>query len=557
MSSLVLSSDRRGRGGQDEPNGDPESLVGRIDYKTMGTRAFRETVDTGKAKKKASESSSSKRGREDGSAASSSSKKPRTDNSSNLAARDILAAADVLEGMEYIPRTSETRQVYELILAAVHEALGGESPQDVLRDATDFVIVTLKDDSLKDFDRKKEISSAIPGLTTEQFTIFVNLGKKITDFGSEDAENANRDPDDVDARAANGAAAMDDDVGVAVVFEEEDEEDQDKIGDEDDENAAFEVRDDSDEDDDIDRAQVGRDGQDGAPKADGANEDEEREIIIGDSVTSGTAKKSSSKDSDVVLARDIDGFWLQRLISTAYPDPHETATKTNEAMTILSSESNTRDVENSLMDLFDYDNEKFGIVRVLLKNREKIVWCTKLARSDADARVDVEVAMREKGVGWILKELASSAVLDPAASASAQDGSAMQVDAAPSIPKTNITAGSLVQPKGTVDLESMAFTQGGRLMTNKKCKLPEGSFKRSKKGYEEIHVPPPQKKVMKPGELVDIGDLPTWAQAAFKGAKTLNPVQSKLYPVAFGDDDPILLCAPTGAGKVGVIHLTR
>jgi pre-mRNA-splicing helicase BRR2 len=550
MSSLVLSSDRRGRGGQDEPNGDPESLVGRIDYKTMGTRAFRETVDTGKAKKKASDS---KRAREDGSAGSTS-KKPRTDNnhaSSNLAARDILAAADVLEGMEYIPRTSETRQVYELILAAVHEALGGESPQDVLRDATDFVIVTLKDDSLKDFDRKKEISSAIPGLSTEQFTTFVNLGKKITDFGSEDAENGNKDPDDVDARAANGAAAMDDDVGVAVVFEEEDEEDQDRIGDEDDENAAFEVRDESDEDDDIDRAQVNQNGAgDGAPKAEGANDDEEREIIIGDSAGPSAAAKRSNKDSDVVLARDIDGFWLQRLISTAYPDPHETATKTNEAMTILSSESNTRDVENSLMDLFDYDNEKFGIVRVFLKNREKIVWCTKLARSDADARVDVEVAMREKGVGWILKELASSATLDGPASGKQDD--TMQVDAAaaPSIPKTNITAGSLVQPKGTVDLESMAFTQGGRLMTNKKCKLPEGSFKRSKKGYEEIHVPPPAKKVMKPGELVDIGDLPTWAQAAFKGAKQLNPVQSKLYPVAFGDDDPILLCAPTGAGKV-------
>ncbi len=45
-------------------------------------------------------------------------------------------------------------------------------------------------------------------------------------------------------------------------------------------------------------------------------------------------------------------------------------------------------------------------------------------------------------------------------------------------------------------------------------------------------------------------ELPEWAQQGFPGIKTLNCVQSKLYPVAFGTDKPILLCAPTGAGKV-------
>ena len=45
-------------------------------------------------------------------------------------------------------------------------------------------------------------------------------------------------------------------------------------------------------------------------------------------------------------------------------------------------------------------------------------------------------------------------------------------------------------------------------------------------------------------------ELPEWARQGFPGIKTLNCVQSKLYPVAFGTDEPILLCAPTGAGKV-------
>lgn len=33
------------------------------------------------------------------------------------------------------------------------------------------------------------------------------------------------------------------------------------------------------------------------------------------------------------------------------------------------------------------------------------MWCTKLQRSHSDERINVEVAMREKGVGWILRAL--------------------------------------------------------------------------------------------------------------------------------------------------------
>jgi pre-mRNA-splicing helicase BRR2 len=99
----------------------------------------------------------------------------------------------------------------------------------------------------------------------------------------------------------------------------------------------------------------------------------------------------------------------------------------------------------------------------------------------------------------------------------------------------------------------MIFSQGGHLMSNKTTKLPEGSFKRAKKGYEEIHVPAPKSKPVTTGELVSITNLPEWTWQGFPGLKTLNRVQSKLYPIAFGTDEPILLCAPTGAGKAGFL----
>ena len=99
------------------------------------------------------------------------------------------------------------------------------------------------------------------------------------------------------------------------------------------------------------------------------------------------------------------------------------------------------------MELFDY--QSFEVTTKFLKNRDVVVWCTKLTRSDANERVDVEVAMREKGLGWILRELAGDR------QAKTQTGDAMDVDEqvkSAQAPKTTTLApGSVVQPKKTVD----------------------------------------------------------------------------------------------------------
>jgi pre-mRNA-splicing helicase BRR2 len=101
--------------------------------------------------------------------------------------------------------------------------------------------------------------------------------------------------------------------------------------------------------------------------------------------------------------------------------------------------------------------------------------------------VNVEVAMREKGLGWILREVAGDR------QAKAQMGDAMDVNEqvkSAQVPETaTLAPGSVVQPKKMVDLGSIIFTsQGGHLMSNKMTKLPQGSFNRAKKG-EEIHIP--------------------------------------------------------------------
>ncbi|MCI32973.1 U5 small nuclear ribonucleoprotein 200 kDa helicase-like, partial [Trifolium medium] len=108
-----------------------------------------------------------------------------------------------------------------------------------------------------------------------------------------------------------------------------------------------------------------------------------------------------------------------------------------------------------------------------------------------------------------------------------------------------------------LNLNNLAFEQGGLFMANKKCDLPDGSYRHLKKGYQEIHVPALKAKPIDPNEkLVNISSMPDWAQPAFKGMTQLNRVQSKVYETALFKSDNLLLCAPTGAGKTNVAVLT-
>ncbi|KAG6914415.1 hypothetical protein DXG01_000484, partial [Tephrocybe rancida] len=507
ISSLVLTADRSALPRRDkEPDGAPTSLAGRIDPREMGSRVIRQAPkDLDKKKKKATD-------RQDASEKQTAKRKAEQ----GFGYTDIIEATQDVEGLTYRPRTAETREVYELILSSVHTALGDQA-QDIVRSAADTVLESLKNENMKDFDKKKDIEDVLGPVSNEYFSQFVSLSKKITDYNAEDETMADPDMERKDAE-------IDDEVGVAVVFDEEEQEEEDEEG--------FEIHEDSDEDDEE------------APEApsDDDNEGDDAMVIGGTSQV-----KSTKADEDIVSPHSVDGFWVQRQIAEVYTDPVTAADKTASVLSILGSESNLRDCENQLMELFNF--ESYHITKKFLKNRDVVVWCTKLMRSDADERVNVEVAMREKGVGWILRELAGDR------QTKARDD-AMDVDSKPEVPKTaTLAPGSTVQPKRTVDLESMAFSQGGHLMSNKKCKLPDGSFKRAKKGYEEIHVPAPKKKEPVAGDLVPIASLPPWAREAFT-VSHLNPVQSKVFPIAFGTDEPVLLCAPTGAGKTNVAMLT-
>ncbi|CAD6448180.1 e3c46375-32a4-49fd-b501-acdc5ebb3dba [Sclerotinia trifoliorum] len=563
MSNLVLQADRRFvTRRNDEVTGDPESLAGQISIRDMGSRTARE--DAPKQKKKASGLPDVERGgyREGEDVLEREQRKRKRGEPAQLRGSGILSAADALvEGIRYRPRTSATRATYDLILTTVANNLG-DVPHEVVRSATDAVLEYLKDDDMKDFDRKKEIDDLLgASMNPKQFNELVNLGKKITDY---DAQDEDEEMADGDNSGENGAE-IDDRQGVAVVFDDNSDDEGDEV--------LNEIREESseDEDDAQDRPgdeEVAMAGGAGVDREEEPQEIPEEEAIIMDSGFVQNADSAKDK-KDFIPAREIDAYWLQRQIGSVYTDAHVQQLKTQEVLHTLSGapaeeggdERPLREIENDLAELFDYEHHE--LVHKLIANRDKIVWLTRLARAeDAEARGVVEREIASEGLRWILDELRGVAPGDGSKKRKLEIK--MDID----VPAEYINGGTKneekdkdglvggLQPRKLINLENLVFDQGNHLMTNPKVKLPEGSTKRTFKGYEEIHVPPPKKRNDPSDRDIPVTEMPEWARVPFSSTVKLNKIQSQCFPTAFEDDGNMLICAPTGSGKTNVGMLT-
>lgn len=552
MSNLVLQADRRFTSRRpDEHTGDPESLAGRINIRDMGGRGARDKAPTEQKKPKGL---GIERGNitEGGDVLEREQRKRKRDDGTS--AYGAVTAADLnIEGLTYRPRTSATRATFELITTIVSKSLG-DVPVATTRSAADAVLEYLKDDDLKDFDKKKEIDDLLgTSMGPKEFNELMNLGKKITDYDAQD------DDEEGDQAMGDADGADDDNQGVAVVFDE-DEDDEEA-------NQNFEIRDgdSSDEEDEEETAieQIGGDDGDVGRMA-----DTEEMLIQGDASASMDRKDGSDQ---LIPAHEIDAFWLQRQIGQVYEDAHTQQEKTQDALNILAGisedgeEKALREIENDLMELFDYEHHE--LVAKLVQNKDRVVWVTRWRRAaeDNDERSAVEREMKAAGQQRILQELRAREIGVKAEDAgqgkmkfnlkdiSLPDSKDVDMEDAP---KPDGVVGGLQPSSRLVNLDNIVFEQGNHLMSNPNVKLPAGSTRRQFKGYEEIHVPPPKAK-RDPGErLMPTSELPEWARAGFGSSKSLNRIQTKCFPSAFNDDGNMLICAPTGSGKTNVAMLT-
>lgn len=571
MSNLVLQHDRRfSTRRNDEVTGDPESLAGRINIRDMGSRGARE--DAPKRKKNVTGPKDVERGsiREGEDVLEREQRKRKRGEPSQLRGVGILSAADALvEGLRYTPRTPATRQTYDLILTTTAKNLG-DVPHEVVRSAADAILEFLKDEDMKDFDKKKEIDDLLGlAMGSKEFNELVNLGKKITDYDGQD-EDVNMDDGGI-ANAEDGAE-LDERQGVAVVFDESD----------DDEEVArtYEIRDEDEpstdeEGDEVEDREEARDGSTTIPAPELTNDgdaDGRGEMIIDGNTDRGKSRKARDAEKNTILLREIDAFWLQRQIGAIYTDAHVQQTKTQEGLQILAGMSTDgeerplREIENDLMELFDYEHHE--LVERLIVNRDKVVWVTRWRRAaeDLEVRAAVEHEMIANGHRSILDELHGRD--DPSSEGFAKPTKKMKLDLMDiDVPKPQSNGaseqqareGGLVgglQPKRLINLDNLVFDQGNHLMTNPNVKLPQGSTKRTFKGYEEIHVPAPKpRKDPNDHNNMPTSELPEWARQGFGTSKELNRIQTRCFPTAFNDDGNMLICAPTGSGKTNVAML--
>ena len=417
----------------------------------------------------------------------------------------------------------------------------------ILRDAAQIIIETLKDQHMRDPDRQTEISRVLTGktnqLNTEQFSQLVQLGKGLDDY------------DELNQQGGGEDTNVEDEMGVAVIFDESEDDDGESDG----EDVVADVVASSSEEEDSEE-------EGPAPAKNDDNDSDEDRVVQG----SVDDKKKQSHGSDRILSvHEIDAHFLQRQLAKYVPDADVCAKIASDVHGVLRNTSDLRECENKLLVLLGF--EAFDTIKLILNNRIKIWACIAIKKAQNDderdeierfLQIDVEgtqvweeLHSKSKAEDWTrdrMREVSDSFrgdkdVLAPLAS----------LEGKPENERENMDIDNEQDEEVIeLDLETLAFRDGAHTMSNKKCNLPDNSWRAMKKGYEEVHVPAVRSIVPKDEKLVHIAELPEWTHAAFKGMDKLNRIQSKLAQVALETSENILLCAPTGAGKTNVAMLT-
>uniref|UniRef100_A0A8C4R7D0 Pre-mRNA-splicing helicase BRR2-like plug domain-containing protein n=1 Tax=Eptatretus burgeri TaxID=7764 RepID=A0A8C4R7D0_EPTBU len=202
-SNLVLQADRSliDRTRRDEATGEVMSLVGKLSGSRMGDKAQRTRPQMQEQRRE---------------------KRRKRDEDQHDAVRmrgcSLLSeGVEDMVGINYKPRTRDTRETYEVLLSFIQAALG-DQPRDILCGAADEVLSVLKSDRLRDAERRRDVQALLGTLEDSRYHVLVNLGRKITDYGT-----------DKDSQPTDDN--IDETYGVNVQFESDEEEgDEDVYG---------------------------------------------------------------------------------------------------------------------------------------------------------------------------------------------------------------------------------------------------------------------------------------------------------------------------------------
>lgn len=190
----------------------------------------------------------------------------------------------------------------------------------------------------------------------------------------------------------------------------------------------------------------------------------------------------------------------------------------------MKNAGDNQDLENQLVCLLGYD--LFDLIKTLRTNRQMILYCTLLASAQSAAeKAKIEGNMRsDPELTWILNALSETDRTESNQvrnkiffvrqsfkyfAISFQEGvtrtasvkRARDDDDSESMEVNNGSKDNSGSAHHVVNLEDLAFAQGSHFMTNKSCRLPDGSYRLQKKGYEEVHVPALKPTSIEAGEV--------------------------------------------------------
>ncbi|KAK1370135.1 hypothetical protein POM88_036227 [Heracleum sosnowskyi] len=263
-----------------------------------------------------------------------------------------------------------------------------------------------------------------------------------------------------------------------------------------------------------------------------------------------------SNEGMTLDVQDIDAYWLKRKISQAYEqqtDPQLSQKLAEEVLKIV-AEGDDREVQTKL--LVHLQCDKFSLIKRAEDQEER-------------EKVEEEITQFGPELGAILEQLHATRATAKERQKNLEKSSREEARRLKDerggdgdrgrrgISDRDAESGWLNGQLELLDLESLAFNQGGLMMGIRKCELPLGSYRNHNKGCEEVHVPAPKPKPLAEGEkLIKISAMPDWARPAFEGMSQLNRVQTRVYDTTLFSAENLLLLALTGAGKTNVAMLT-
>lgn len=239
----------------------------------------------------------------------------------------------------------------------------------------------------------------------------------------------------------------------------------------------------------------------------------------------------SEESADMVTTagpvKDGSQEWLQAQcqIVASKGSGLEAAALQDQIMAVLASDSSDDELQMTLADILGF--EELDLVSDILKNRKSILSAPAPAPSRPSgilSKTEREARLREQDRSHKRAPLAA-----------AQNRSQAEY---PHIYKAH-DAGNTLSSQG------------------RKYALPMGSERLEREKYEEYSIPATKVGVLGLNrKLVEIKDLDGLCSRTFSGYKTLNRMQSLVYPVAYHTSENMLICAPTGAGKTDAAMLT-